>query len=223
MRPILVMVFGPFILSGLAVLVLDHHLVAWFAGLVTGVCSGAWIALRDSPPAYVENWHLGADGERKTEKVLRPLEKSGLRIVHDVEARYGNYDHIAVGRTGVFLLETKNLQGIIEFRSGTPYLRRRLDPDAHTRCDRIQRRALAAAACLNEDIQRQTGHKLWVQAVVVFWADFPEGFVDSGNCVFVHGARLHDWMRNLPTKLDQAVAERIAVAVAHIASPEPGE
>lgn len=142
-RPILVTVFGPFIFAGFAVLVLDHQLVAWFAGLVAGTCIGAWIALRDSPPAYIENWRVGAEGERKTEKALRPLEQLGLRVVHDVAARYGNYDHIAVGRMGVVLLETKNLQGVVEFRNGVPYLRRRLDAHAQACCNRIQPRALA--------------------------------------------------------------------------------
>ncbi|HUB36190.1 MAG TPA: nuclease-related domain-containing protein, partial [Solirubrobacteraceae bacterium] len=59
------------------------------------------------------NWGLGAEGERRTERALRPLVRSGWSIVHDVEARYGNYDHIAVGPAGVFLLETKNLRGIV--------------------------------------------------------------------------------------------------------------
>jgi Nuclease-related domain len=109
------------------------------------------------------NWHVVAEGERMTEKALRPLEQSGLRVVHDVKARYGNYDHIAVGQAGVFLLETKNLQGIVEIRERVPRLLRRLDPEADTPCNRIRPRALAAAACLKE----------WTPRLQPDWSLFP--------------------------------------------------
>jgi hypothetical protein len=72
-----------------------------------GVAVGAWVAMRETPPRYIEKWHDGAEGERKPEKVLNGLEPSGVRVVHDVQARHGNYDHIAVGSAGVFLLEAR--------------------------------------------------------------------------------------------------------------------
>jgi hypothetical protein len=149
-RPVFAAVFGPFILAGLAVLIIEGHPWPWIAGAVTGAFSGAWLVMRDEPPAYIENWRAGAEGERKTAKALRPLQRSGLRVLHDVQARYGNYDHVAVGRAGVFLLETKNPKGVVELRNGVPHMRRRLDPDADTRLDSIRLRALAAAVRLKE-------------------------------------------------------------------------
>ncbi|HEY5195240.1 MAG TPA: nuclease-related domain-containing protein [Solirubrobacteraceae bacterium] len=157
LRPILAAVLGPFIAGGLAVLFLDGHHLSWCAGALTGILTGVWITFRETPPSYIENWHDGAEGERKTEKALAPLARAGWAIVHDVQARYGNYDHIAVGPAGVFLLETKNLAGIVELHDGVPHLRRRLDPEADTRLDRIRPRVLAAAANLKEDIERLTG------------------------------------------------------------------
>jgi Nuclease-related domain len=222
-RPIFVAIFGPFILAGLAELIIQGHTWSWIAGAATGAFAAAWLVLRDEPPAYVENWHEGEEGERKTAKSLKPLERSGLRVVHDVQTRYGNYDHIAVGRSGVFLLETKNLKGITELRNGVLHLRRRLDPDADTRLDRIRPRALAAAAALKEDIERRTGHRTWVQAVIVFWSEFPAGLVDDGRCTFIHGPRLRAWMESHPDGLDQIAAEEIAAAIADIADDGPSE
>jgi hypothetical protein len=222
MRRPLTVVLGPFIVAGLAVLILDGHHLSWYAGALTGLFTGVWIALRESPPAY-ENWHDGAEGERKTEKALAPLARSGWSIVHDIQARYSNYDHIAVGPAGVFLLETKNPSGIVELQDGIPHLRRRLDPEADTRLDRIRPRALAAAANLKEDIQRRTGQRTWVQAIVVLWSDFPEGLVDDGRCIFVHGPRLHALLHGRPNRLDPQDAELIATAIAHIAESDPAE
>jgi nuclease-like protein len=222
-RPILLATFGPLILAGLVVLVLDRHRLSWGAGAITGVLLGAWITVRESPPAYIENWHDGAEGERKTEKALAPLTRSGWTIVHDVQARYGNYDHIAVGPAGIFMLETKNPGGIVELRDGIPHLRRRLDPDADTRLDRIRPRALTSAANLKEDIQRRTGQRTWVQAVVVLWSDFPEGLIDDGRCIFVHGPRLHALLHGRPNRLNPQDVATIAVAIADIAERDPAE
>jgi hypothetical protein len=192
-------------------------------GLICGVAAGVWMTMRETPPRYVESWHDGAEGERKTEKALKELEKEGLRAVHDVRARYGNYDHIAVGPSGVFLLESKKLAGIVELRDGVPYLRRRLDPEAVTRFDRIRPRALAGAANLKEDIQRATGHRTWVQVVVVFWSDFPEELVDDGRCVFVQGPRLRAWLECRPDVMDQTKQREILAALELMADSDPAE
>jgi hypothetical protein len=75
-RPILLVFLGPFIAAGFVGLVLDGHLLSWALGFACGVAVGVWLTMRDSPPRYVGNWHDGAEGERKTEKALRKLEKT---------------------------------------------------------------------------------------------------------------------------------------------------
>lgn len=219
-RPVFLICFGPFIGGGLALLLIDWHPWSWVGGALWGVAVGAWVAMRETPPRYIEKWHDGAEGERKTEKVLNGLERAGVRVVHDVQVRRGNYDHIAVGPAGVFLLESKNLMGTVEVRDGVPYLRRRLDPDADTRCDWIRSRALSSAASLKQDIQRQTGYRVWVQAIVVLWCAFPQQLVEAGQCVFLHGSALHDWLESRPDEIDRAKAEAIAAAVDRMATQE---
>jgi hypothetical protein len=208
-----VSIFGPFIAVAVAMLFVEGHLVSWFAGLLAGVFLGLWIWLRDSPPSYVENWHIGAEGERKTEKALRRLAKAGWRSVHDIQGRYGNLDHVTVGSGGAYLLESKNLQGVVEIYAGAPRLQRRHDPDAQTDFRRVRQRALHAAARLSENLEQGTGERVWVQAVVVFWSEFPAGIVDEGRCVFIHGSKLRSWLRARPQRLSADQIERIAGAV----------
>jgi hypothetical protein len=217
-RPILAATLGPFMLAGIAVLILDGHRLSWVAGGIVGACGAAWMVLRETPPPYVENWQRGAEGERKTARALKPLERSGLTVIHDVDSPYGNYDHIAAGTLGVLLLESKNPQGTVELRGGVPHLRRQLDPDADTPLAQIRPRALSAAARLKKEIEQLTGVRTWVQAVVVFWSEFPEGVVDDGRCVFVHGSRLADWIRGRPCGLNQENADSIARAIKEIGS-----
>jgi hypothetical protein len=222
-RPILAVFLGPFIIAGLTVLVADGHLWSWSAGAIAGVAAGVWLTMRDAPPGYIENWHDGAEGERKTARALKSLERSGLSVVHDVDSPFGNYDHIAVGGAGVFMLESKNLGGIVELRGGVPHLQRRLDPQADRPLAQIRPRALGAAACLKKEIKQRTGLRTWVQAVVVFWSDFPQGLVDDGRCVFVHGPRLAGWIGGRPSGLSQADVDAIGQAITEMGSGEAAE
>ncbi len=53
--------------------------------MLYGIGTGALIAIRESPPAYIENWKRGAEGEEETEKALTPLERPRWLVLHDVE------------------------------------------------------------------------------------------------------------------------------------------
>jgi hypothetical protein len=204
---------GPFIAAGLIVGILDRDPIAWSAGFVAGAFLALWVVLRDSPPRYVESWRDGAEGERKAEKTLKPLERAGWRVVHDVQNGRGNYDHVAVGPGGVYLLESKNLQGVVTVKAGTPHLARRHDPEGVVVFDRVRPRVLAGAAQLKGEIEQRTGRRIWVQAVVVFWSEFPEGLVEDGKCVFLDGSRLREWLLDQPDRLSRAEVDEIGASI----------
>jgi len=217
-RRLIAVFLAPFLVVGVAVGVFNGQLISWCAGLAVGVSMTLWMVFRDTPPFYVERWRMGFEGERKTAKELRCLERTGWHVAHDIQNGHGNYDHIAVGAAGVYLLESKNLQGMVEIENGVPHLHRRHDPDATAVFERVPRRALADAARLKEEVEARTGHRTWVQAVVVLWSDFPAGVVEDDRCVFVHGSRLRGWLQDRPSRLSQAEAEEIAAGIARIAA-----
>jgi len=52
----------------------------------------------------------GAASERAVARALRPLERSGWLVLHDLEkSSGGNVDHFAAGRGGAFTIETKTV------------------------------------------------------------------------------------------------------------------
>ncbi|AEI37274.1 nuclease-related domain-containing protein [Zymomonas mobilis] len=49
----------------------------------------------------------GLQGERATAQCFQPLLQEGWQIFHDLQCPRGNIDHVLVGPTGVFAIETK--------------------------------------------------------------------------------------------------------------------
>jgi hypothetical protein len=98
----------------------------------------------------------------------------------------------------------------VERRSGTTGSGGASDSGA---TKRLRPRAVSDAAAFRADVERVTGRRLWAQALVVIWSEFPAGYITDGRCVYIHGSRLADWLARRPHQLDPAEADGIAAAV----------
>jgi hypothetical protein len=59
------------------------------------------------------NFLKGATGEETVARKTDHLPDD-FHVIHDLPTRYGNLDHVIIGPTGVFILETKNWRGTIK-------------------------------------------------------------------------------------------------------------
>jgi len=55
----------------------------------------------------IERLRLGRDGEKLVAEGLQELIADGAAILHDIQAKGFNLDHVVISRHGVFLIETK--------------------------------------------------------------------------------------------------------------------
>lgn len=69
------------------------------------------------------------------------------------------------------------------------------------------------AAKLKEEIQRVTGERVWVQAVVVIWGHFDEQPLDRDRVVFINGRALGDWLRRQPERLPARARQEIVAGL----------
>jgi hypothetical protein len=188
----------------------------FYAGCTVGVLCGLYAGLIDSPPEWIERKRRGRDGERRTEKHLRALERRGWRVVHDIEQPWGNFDHVLVGPPGVFLLETKNLTGEASLIDGRLVIRRGTDErDSWTLARPIHKGVKDASFALREELLRRTGVR-WVQGVVVLWSDFPAGEVKNDGVFYVHGDRLRDWLERQRPELTPDAVRRAGDHLEHL-------
>ena len=178
----------------------EHMTFYWGVGL--GVAFGVVVALADSPPHHIERWRQGADGEKATAKALRPLVRDGWTLVNDIDTGRGNIDHVLVGPPGVFLLDSKNLNGLLTVDAGVLSVRWREDPH-----DGYQDRRLAAtmkhrAHDLEQRLQR-LGVEASVQPLVVLWSHFPQRSIlnRSTGVAWVDGKQLRRVLQDRPVRL----------------------
>lgn len=68
-------------------------------------------------PQSTRAWAIGAQGEEKLAEALAAID--GLQVLHDrrVPGTRGNIDHIAVAPAGVFVVDAKAYEGLIEIRN----------------------------------------------------------------------------------------------------------
>jgi hypothetical protein len=196
LRTPLLIVSIPMVLFVLAVMA-TRKLDAWSVAVgATGAIAIALVIFtRDDPPQHVVNWGRGAAGERKTERALRPLERNGWKVEHDIQ-RDGraNLDHVVTGPPGVFLLETKNLSGTITVEDGVLVARQFDDPDEVYRYTSLAPRLRGQAKELSARLRADTGRGAWVTAVAVIWGHFPTGEIEHENVVYIRGDGLAEWL-----------------------------
>ena len=177
-------------------------------GCTFGMLAAMYMCLIDSPPEWIDRKRRGRDGERRTERRLRPLERSGWRVAHDIDSGRGNLDHVVVGPSGVYLLETKNLTGEASVDQGILSIARGDDDRDTWRSDSIGSAVKRSALELRNELRGQTGLR-WVQPIIVLWCDFPAGYVESESVVYLHGDRVYDWLNNQAPKLTPDAVDRL--------------
>jgi hypothetical protein len=138
-----------------------------------------------------------ADVERSTESVLRRLDEGAW-----VSARSGSFEHLVVGRSGAFLLETKRIEGEAMLREGVLAVLR----DGGWRGDEALGTRMRASA---RDARRLLGaaNINWVAPVVVLWCEFPAQLAELGGVTYVHGSRLADWLEWQPASVSAQSVE----------------
>jgi hypothetical protein len=184
---------------------------AWLFGVLGGMVLGGCMTFRLSGPGWIENWQQGAWGEQSTAKVLRPLERSGWVVLHDLPAGRGNVDQIVIGPGGVFLLDSKRLGGSASLADGVLTVERFGDSDlryTHPGPGHL----LGLARETHNRVRASTRLSQWVIPVMVMWGEFPQKLVED-RCVYVHGDELAGWLASQPQRVAPNRMRRVVEAV----------
>ncbi len=144
-----------------------------------------------------------AEGAEGTARVLAELPTLGWRVFHDMRwpgRRFANIDHVVVGPTGIFVIDTLTWSGNIEVRDGV------LRHDGRRR-DRSVLAGIDAAETLTELLPGVPAGA--VHAVLCFDRDEPV-FGWAGDVMVCSPANLATLLASRPSVLDATVVTGIA-------------
>jgi hypothetical protein len=193
---------GVVLAAAVAAGLLGAHVAADLAGLLAVVAAaGLGWRLRYRPSADTRAWRRGAAGERRTARLLAPLERRGWAVLHDlaIPGSPANIDHLVIGPGGVLVIDSKQYRGRLRLdRDGMVWHGRHLLVSA-------LRKVLWAADQADEvlgvaDVQ--------VAAIVaVHGASVPWGLLQADGVTIAPARRLPDLLQALPPILGP---ERVA-------------
>jgi hypothetical protein len=173
-------------------------------GLVLSVLAAvaAGWGLRFRPSSAARAWRRGAAGERRTARLLGPLERHGWVVLHDlaVPGSRANLDHLLFGSGGVFVIDSKQYRG-----------RLRLDPSGRLWHGRYPLAPALRAVSFEADqaalVVTDPGVVV-VPVMAVHGAQVPWGKVVMDGVPVVPARRLPSMLRELPAVLGP---ERVAL------------
>jgi hypothetical protein len=178
-------------------------LLASRLGLVIGglaaTAAGWGLRFRPSPDAVA--WRRGAAGERRTARLLGPLERHGWAVLHDlaVPGSRANLDHLVIGPGGVFVIDSKQYRGRLQ-----------LDPSGRLWHGRYLLAPTLRAVSFEADRAAQVlpdPGVVVLPIVAVHGARVPWGKVVVDGVPVVSARRLPSMLRQLPAVLGP---ERVA-------------
>ncbi|HZD17497.1 MAG TPA: nuclease-related domain-containing protein [Actinomycetota bacterium] len=156
---------------------------------------------------WLANQRKGAIGEETVGRALAELEAEGFRVIHGLDTGRGDIDHVVVGPTGVFAIETKAWRGRVSLGPGG-----RLRLAGHD-----QERTIGQVMAEALEVKRRladAGIRAFVEAVVVLTAThLPKGPVAGKHATVIELGDLGRFLRERPVKLSSIDVSRIVGAI----------
>jgi hypothetical protein len=168
-------------------------------GALATVAAGWRFRFRPSPDASA--WRRGAAGERRTARLLDPLQQEGWEVLHDLAlpGSRANLDHLVIGPAGVFVIDSKQYRGRLQ-----------LDPSGRPWHGRYPLTPALRAVSLEADQAAQVltdPDVVVVPVMAVHGTRVPRGKVVTDGVPVVPARRLPSMLRELPAVLGP---ERVA-------------
>jgi hypothetical protein len=169
-------------------------------GVLAAVAAGWRLGFRPSPAARA--WRRGAAGERRTARLLGPMERHGWVVLHDLAlpGSRANLDHLVIGPGGVLVIDSKQYRGRLQ-----------LDPTGRLWHGRYPLAPMLRAVSFEADqaaLVLTDPDVVVVPIVAVHGAQVPWGKVVMDGVPVVAARRLPSMLGALPAVLGP---ERVAV------------
>ena len=149
----------------------------WFRGfppqpMSFSICAVIMIAYCSykilSAKRKLQNLKLARNGEKAVGEFLERFREQGYRVFHDVVGGNFNIDHLLIGKTGIYTIETKTLSKPIKGKSEIHYDGNQITVNGFTPDRDPIVQAKAQASWVKDLVKDLTGKVYRVQPVVLY-------------------------------------------------------
>jgi nuclease-like protein len=153
-------------------------------------------------------WFKGLGGEQDVARALAPLLGHGYEVLHDLDLGHGNVDHVVVGPTGIYAIETKASRGRFYFGSEGRLMRSGLP------AERMRTQAVGSAQRVRQRLAA-CGQEHFVIAVLALTkATLPKGPMNLRLGYAVEAASLAAWISRRMPRLEPTDVDRVCSVLA---------
>jgi|GEM_PF-890324 len=172
------------------------------------------LAVICSIPSYkiAQHYLRGSEGEGAVERELEKLPQ-GFFIFHDISTGRGNVDHLVVGPTGIFTIETKRWKGSPKVKDGYLYV-------GGQSCYKPLNQAFAEAMAIRDYLIKK-GFKPFVTPILCFFQRVARGFKEKIKGVWVLGLdQVISFIQSQPPSLPNSKFIQIREALEELKAQE---
>ena len=166
-----------------------------------------------------KRWIKGDIGEKITARYLNKLPEEFL-VFNDVNLpeRYGNIDHVVVGPTGIFVIETKNYKGsfIVDGDDWFYVNNHQVEKSFSNPAGQVKRNSMALRRFLS--INGVNTYKLWVNSIVALNCRGFKVETDPKNYVVLKPSDLPLFIENMGYSLKEDIMVKAAYALEEYAT-----
>jgi hypothetical protein len=174
----------------------------------------------------VEAWQRSSAAERRTERQLRGLEKSGWRVLHaravprdDDGVSDGKIDHLVIGPSGVYAIDSEKWDKRLPVRTLS---HRKLFHGPFNKKDRLDE-ACWEAGQASKLLSSQVGFDVPVQpSVAIYGPSIPWKVMTVRDVDVYSGGRAKSYLRRRPKILTETDVQRITEAAEAMLPPAYG-
>jgi len=143
----------------------------------------------------LRQYFQGVQGEIAVGQLLEEPRGNGYHVFHDIPSANGNVDHVPIGPGGVFVIETKTNSKPRARESKVIYDGKRVTVDGHSPDRDPVTQVKAAAALIDQIIQRGLTRSLPIRSVLLYVRWFVDPMPKGSDIWVMNEKTLLKWVR----------------------------
>jgi hypothetical protein len=178
--------------------------IPWIIGVLAAI---VLLAINKKMHRKADNLYLGMKGEVVVAQHLNELLPLGYRAFHSIQMQGYDVDHVLIGPSGVYVVETKTRSKPVGKDAKVHFDGSQIKVDGIP-CEKdILKQVRGNAAAISQYLDKETGRKIFVKGIIVFPGWYVISQAPESEVKVINPKQLLGVMQSAPTILEPYVID----------------